>query len=242
MDLKGKIALVTGSGHRVGRSIALGMAERGCNIVLHYNSSVDKAEDSLHEIKARGVEAVAIQADLREQFELENMFVDIDTHFDRLDILVNSAAVMERMDLLEVDTTAWYRTMALNLRAPFFCIQEAARRMLPGEGAVINISDIAGLRPWASYPVHSISKAGIEMLTQVAAAALAPDIRVNGVAPGPVMKPEFLDDDRWKEIGAAVPLQRPGNADDVSRAVIFLCENDYITGETLVVDGGNKLL
>ncbi len=106
----------------------------------------------------------------------------------------------------------------------------------------INISDIAGLRPWASYPVHSISKAGVEMLTQVAAVAFAPDIRVNGVAPGPVMKPEFLDDDRWNEIGAALPLLRTGNAGDVSRAVIFLCENDYITGETLAVDGGNKLL
>ena len=198
MDLKGKIALVTGSGHRIGQSIAIGLAERGCNIVLHYNSSVDQANESLHEIKAQGVGAIAIQADLREQSELEKLFTDMDTRFDRLDILVNSAAIMERIDFLEVDTAAWYRTMALNLRAPFFCIQEAARRMLPGKGVVINISDIAGLRPWARYPVHSISKAGIEMLTQVSAAVFAPDIRVNGVAPGPVMKPEFLDDDRWK--------------------------------------------
>ena len=242
MKLKGKNALVTGSGHRVGRDIALELAKRGCNLILHYHSSDDKAQETLREIEACGVGAVSVKADLRDQFDLTGLFSAADSSFDRLDILVNSAAIMEKIDFRDVDGEAWYRSMALNLRAPFFCIQEATRRMLPGKGVVINISDIAGLRPWARYPVHSISKAGIEMLTQVAAAVFAPDIRVNAVAPGPVMKPEFLDDDRWKEIGEAVPLQRPGNAGDVSRAVIFLCENDYITGETLAVDGGNKLL
>ncbi len=242
MKLKGKNALVTGSGHRVGREIALGLAKRGCNLILHYHSSDEKAEETLREIEASGVRAISVQADLRDQFELKSLFSAADSSFDRLDILVNSAAIMEKLDFLDADADAWYRTMALNLRAPFFCIQEATRQMLPGKGVVINISDIAGLRPWASYPIHSISKAGVEMLTQVAAAAFAPDIRVNGIAPGPVMKPELLDDDRWNEIGATVPLQRSGNAGDVSRAVIFLCENDYITGETLVVDGGNMLL
>ncbi len=242
MKLMGKNALVTGSGQRVGREIALGLAKRGCNLILHYHSSDEKAAETLREIEACGVRAIAVQADLRDQLELKSLFSTADSSFDRLDILVNSAAIMEKIDFLAVDGDSWYRTMALNLRAPFFCIQESARQMLPGKGVVINISDIAGLRPWASYPVHSISKAGIEMLTQVAAAAFAPDIRVNAVAPGPVMKPDFLDDDRWNEIGAAVPLQRSGNAGDVSRAVIFLCENDYITGETLAVDGGNKLL
>lgn len=242
MKLMGKNALVTGSGQRVGREIALGLAKRGCNLILHYHSSGGKAAETLREIEACGVRAISVQADLRDQSELKSLFSTVDSSFNRLDILVNSAAIMEKIDFLDVDGDAWYRTMALNLRAPFFCIQEATRQMLPGKGVVINISDIAGLRPWASYPVHSISKAGVEMLTQVAAAAFAPDIRVNGVAPGPVMKPEFLDDDRWNEIGAALPLQRTGNAGDVSRAVIFLCENDYITGETLAVDGGNKLL
>jgi pteridine reductase len=242
MKLKGKNALVTGSGQRVGREIALGLAKQGCNLILHYHSSGEKAAETLREIEACGVRAISVQTDLRDQVELKSLFSTVDSSFNRLDILVNSAAIMEKIDFLDVDGDAWHRTMALNLRAPFFCIQEAIRRMLPGEGVVINISDVAGLRPWASYPVHSISKASIEMLTQVAAAAFAPNIRVNGVAPGPVMKPEFLDDDRWNEIGAAVPLQRTGNAGDVSRAVIFLCENDYITGETLVVDGGNMLL
>jgi NAD(P)-dependent dehydrogenase (short-subunit alcohol dehydrogenase family) len=227
MKLKGMNALVTGSGHRVGRDIALGLAKQGCNMILHYHSSDEKAQETLREIEACGVGAISFKADLRDQFELKSLFSAADSSFDRLDILVNSAAIMEKIDFLDVDSDAWYRTMALNIRAPFFCIQEAARQMLPGKGVVINISDIAGMRPWASYPVHSISKAGIEMLTQVAAAALAPDIRVNAVAPGPV---------------TAVPLQRPGKADDVSRAVIFLIENDYITGETLAVDGGNKLL
>ena len=241
MKLKGKNALVTGSGQRVGREIALGLAKRGCNLILHYHSSGKEAAETLREIEACGVRAISVQTDLRDQVELKSLFSTVDSSFNRLDILVNSAAIMEKIDFLDVDGDAWYRSMALNLRAPFFCIQEAARRMLPGKGVIINVSDIAGLRPWARYPVHSISKAGIEMLTQVAAVALAPDIRVNAVAPGPVMKPDFLDEERWKEIGAAVPLQRTGIAEDVSRAVTFLCENDYITGETLVVDGGNQL-
>ncbi len=241
MKLEGMNALVTGAGQRVGREIALGLAKQGCNLILHYYSSEGKAEETLREIEACGVTAISVQADLRKENELASLFSAADSCFDRLDVLVNSAAIMEKKPFLDVDRDDWFKTMALNLRAPFFCIQEAARQMLPGNGAVVNISDIAGLRPWANYPVHSISKAGVEMLTQVAAVAFAPDIRVNAVAPGPVMKPDFLDDDRWEEIGGAVPLQRTGTADDVSRAVIFLCENDYITGETLTVDGGNVL-
>lgn len=111
-----------------------------------------------------------------------------------------------------------------------------------GAGAIVNISDIAGLRPWRDYPVHSVSKAGLEMLTKVAARTYTPEVRVNAVAPGPVLKPGEMPDTRWQEIGNALPLHRCGNASDVARAVIFLLENDFITGETLVVDGGSQLI
>ena len=242
MDLMGKTALVTGGAHRVGRSIAMGLAREGCNIGLHYHSADQEALQTLRDLKEEGIQAHGIQADLRRSKDLQKLFQTIDTTFDRLDILINSAAIMEKVAFAEVEYDAWYRTMALNLRAPFFCIQGAAKRMRPEGGVVINISDIAGIRPWEAYPVHSISKAGVEMLTQVAAKALAPTIRVNAIAPGPVMKPEHMDDTRWDEIGAKAPLRRPGVADDVARAVIFLCEHDYITGETLAVDGGYQLI
>jgi len=131
----------------------------------------------------------------------------------------------------------------LNLRAPFLCIQRAAEIMErnPG-GSVVNISDIAGLRPQARFPVHSISKAGIEMLTRVAARALGPAIRVNAVAPGPVLKPEHMSSSRWGEIGAKLPLGTSGRPEDVVEAVMFLVQNPWITGETLVVDGGSQLV
>jgi pteridine reductase len=131
--------------------------------------------------------------------------------------------------------------MDLNLRAAFFCLQAAARRMQAGGGAIVNISDVAGQRPWSRYPIHSISKAGVDMLTRSAALALAPSVRVNGVAPGPVEKPSRMAEGRWAEIGRAVPLGRPGSGDDVAAAVVFLLQNDYLVGETIAVDGGDLI-
>jgi pteridine reductase len=160
-----------------------------------------------------------------------------------LDVLVNSAAIMQRIDFDEVGVEDWSSTINLNLRAPFFCIQHAARIMKRNHGGVIiNISDIAGLKPWPRFPVHSISKAGMEMLTRVAARTYAPEIRINAIAPGPVLKPDEMSDERWKQIGAKLPLGKPGNPAAIVEAVLFLIQNDAITGETLAVDGGDQLV
>lgn len=241
MNLRGKAAIVTGAAHRVGRALALALADHGCDVVLHFHQSGGEAARTAQEIAARGVRAFPVQADLRHDSGIAALFQAVDREFSALDILVQSAAVLEPVDLLAATPEDWSRTIDLNLRSLFFCLQQAARRMQTGGGAIVNISDQAALRPWRRYPIHSISKAGVEMLTRVAALALAPGIRVNAVAPGPVLKPTALADDRWAQIGRSLPLGRAGSPDDVARAMIFLLENEYITGETVVVDGGDQL-
>jgi pteridine reductase len=241
MDLAGRGALVTGGARRVGRAIALSLAERGCNLVVHFHQSSELASETAAQVCEMGVQALTIQADLSQMDGVHALFEAIDKSGFALDLLVNSAAVMQATNLLSATEADWQRTIDLNLRGAFFCLQQAARRMLERGGAIVNISDVAGLRPWGRFPIHSISKAGIEMMTRVAALALAPKIRVNAIAPGPILKPEGMDDRRWQEIASTLPLRRAGHALDVAQAVIFLFENDYITGETLVVDGGNQL-
>jgi NAD(P)-dependent dehydrogenase (short-subunit alcohol dehydrogenase family) len=159
-----------------------------------------------------------------------------------VDVLVNSAANMLAGGVQDLSRAEWQVALDLNLTAPFFCAQAAARSMQArGGGAIVNIADLSGLRPWARYPAHSVSKAGLVMATQVLAKALAPAIRVNAVAPGPVMKPEAWDEGRWQAVGGHTLLKRTGSGYDVARATLFLIEADYITGETLVVDGGRLI-
>lgn len=241
MDLKGRNALITGAAHRVGQVIALQLASKGVNILIHYHQSAAEAEETVQQARELGVKAQALQADLRSTNAIQEMFASVDQISSHLDILVNSAAVMDRTDILNVSPEDWDRVMELNLKAAFFCLQTAAQRMQAG-GAIVNISDIIGLRPWVGFPIHAISKAGIEMLTKAAALELAPTIRVNAVAPGPVLKPPGMSESRWLDIAVPSPLGVPGRPEDVARAVIFLLENDYITGETLVVDGGFQLV
>jgi NAD(P)-dependent dehydrogenase (short-subunit alcohol dehydrogenase family) len=141
----------------------------------------------------------------------------------------------------DVNPDDWERTININLRAPFFCIQKCVPLMQrQGAGVIVNISDIAGRQPWPRFPVHSLSKAGVEMLTAIAALKFGPKIRVNAIAPGPVLKPPHMSESGWQALGADLPLQRTGSAEDIARAVLFLVRNDYITGETLAVDGGNQ--
>ncbi len=243
MQLAGKTALVTGAAHRLGRAIALALAAEGCDVVVHFHHSADAAAATAAEIAALGVRALPIQADLSRLADIEALGGVIDRDVRGLDLLVNSAAVMLRSDLLQATEADWQRTIDLNLKAAFFVLQMAARCMRrQGGGAIINIADIAGLRPWKRFPIHAISKAGVLMLTQVAALALAPDIRVNAIAPGPVLKPDTMTVARWEEFSRGLPLRRAGTPQDVAQAVIFLAQNDYVTGETLIVDGGNQFI
>jgi pteridine reductase len=239
MELKGKVALVTGAGQRLGRLIALGMAQQGCSVMVHFHRSAGLARATADEAAGMGVEAAVAQADLNRHDGILELFEQVDARFQHLDFLVNSAAIMQAVDMLEASEDDWRRTIDLNLKGPFFCLQQAAIRMKAGGGgAIVNLSDLAGARPWRRFPIHSISKAGIEMLTRVAALALAPDVRVNAIAPGPVLKPDSLSTARWEQIGSRLPLGRAGRAEDVVAGIVFLLSNDYINGVTLHIDGG----
>jgi pteridine reductase len=241
MDLANRIALVTGSAHRVGKAIALELAAAGAQLVIHYHTSADAARETVAEIRALGRRAVALPADLSQPAQIHALFARAEAEFGALDVLVNSASIMETGDAATLSLEAWNRSLTVNLTAPFLCAQHAVRLMRSrGEGVIINIADGSALRPWATYPAHSVSKAGLVMLTQVLAKALAPAIRVNAVCPGPVLKPPDWDEARWARVGQNTLLKRTGSGYDVAHAVRCLIENDYITGETLVVDGGER--
>jgi NAD(P)-dependent dehydrogenase (short-subunit alcohol dehydrogenase family) len=241
MELQNSVALVTGGAHRVGRAVALALAEAGADLIIHYHSSSAAADATAQEIETMGRRVLAVQADLGDVDAIAPLFQAAEREFGRLDILVNSAAVFESLDFMDMTPEQWDRTLNVNLRAPAFCAQAAARLMLAGDGGhIINTADVIGLRPWPRYPHHSVAKAGLVMLTQVLAGALAPTIQVNAIAPGPVLKPEAMSEERWQAIGAASLLGRPGQVADVAHAVLFLVTSNYITGEVLVVDGGSR--
>jgi pteridine reductase len=239
VHLQNKNCLITGGAHRVGKAIALELAHAGANILIHYYNSEQAAQETVAEIENIGVQAWALKADLSQPAQIETLFAGISAKCGSLDVLVNSASIMETGDARTLPLEAWNRSLAVNLTAPFLCAQHAARLMLNG-GIIINITDGSALRPWATYPAHSVSKAGLVQLTQVLAKTLAPNIRVNAVSPGPVLKPPDWEDGRWERVAQGTLLKRTGSSYDVARAVRFLVENDFITGETLVVDGGER--
>jgi NAD(P)-dependent dehydrogenase (short-subunit alcohol dehydrogenase family) len=242
MDLDDRVALVTGAGVRVGAALAQGLAEAGCHVALHYHRSRGPAGETAATVRATGREAALLQADLTDAVAARDLADRVLKAFGRLDIVINSAAVMERQPIEAVTPASWDRTFQINLRAPFFVVQGAIEVLRRARGHVINIADVAAYRPWPAYVPHSASKAGLVMLTRALARALAPDVQVNAVAPGPVLLPADWGDDEMRQTVARVPLGRLGHPDDVVSAVRYLLgAGDYVTGTTLVVDGGELL-
>jgi len=250
MKLNNKVALVTGSAHRVGKAIALALARQGVHIVVHYGASEGPARETVKEIKSLGVDALAVRADLRNPDAIASLFEAMQERFDRLDILVNSAASFVKQPFDEIGLDDWKDAFQTNLRAPFLLSQRAARLMRAVErpasepALIVNIADLSGMFAWRGYVQHGVSKAGLIHLTYVMARELAPDIRVNAIAPGLILPPPGMDPDgaRWQQMGQSVPLQRPGHPDDIGDTVIFLARSDYITGALIPVDGGEHLL
>lgn len=242
MQPAGRVALVTGAGRRLGRAIAAGLAERGMRLALHHHASAEGAESLRDEIRRAGGEAECFAADLRDAAAARTLPERVAGHFGALDVLVNSAAVMHRLNLAETTPEAWNEILDLNLRALFFTAQGAAPHLRRARGRLINIADLAGVDPWPAYAAHSVSKAGVVMLTRVLARELAPEVTVNAIAPGAVLVPDEYDERRRRELAASTPLGRLGLPDDVVDAVRYLVEHGgYVTGHTLVVDGGRSL-
>jgi pteridine reductase len=243
MNLHSSTALVTGGARRVGKAIALALAREGARVVITYNTSIDQAAATVAEINRSGGQAAAFQCDQRDLTAIDRLFGQLRQEFDRLDLLVNSAAIMERQPVLDITPDDWARAMDTNLRGPFFIAQAAAKWMIEtGQpGNIVNIADMSALQPWPSYLTHTISKSGIVAMTKTLARALAPSMRVNAIAPGAVLKPEDWEDKRWHKMIATLPVQHGGSAEDVAEAVLFCVRSEFMTGQLIVLDGGRSL-
>jgi pteridine reductase len=241
VELKGRVALVTGAGTRVGRVIALALGRAGMSVAVHYAGSEKGARATAADIMRGGSEARTLPGDLVDPATGPRLIEHTVKVFGSLDVLVNSAAVMLRTPVGEVLVEDWDAMFALNLRAPFFLCQAAARVMGERGGAIVNIADLAAFETWRGYVPHSITKAGILQMTRGLAHALAPKIRVNAIAPGAVLLPEGPNQDLAEKLIATTPLGRIGTPEDVAQAVLYLLAADYVTGETLIVDGGRHV-
>jgi len=235
------LALVTGAAHRLGRAFGLALARQGYAILLHYHRSAEKAAATAEEIRALEMPVYLARADLGNLTNLYSLFSTLDALPHRLKVLVNSAAVMPRGDVRTLSADDFDAAIALNLRAPLLCAQEAAKRMAEG-GLIVNVTDVGAQKAWSGFPAYTVSKAGLESLTRLLARSLAPSIRVNAIAPGLVLPSEYVSQEEWKRLVERLPLKRPASLDEIASALEFLLENEYITGQTIVVDGGYSLL
>jgi len=238
-----QVALVTGAGRRIGREIALGLGRAGATVVVNYNESWDEAQATVHEIKACGVDAVALQADVGRPAQVRRMFHKVGRKFGQLDLLVNNAAIFFPVKWDHLTEQHWDRILSVNLKGPFFCAQEAAKLMQRRNcGQIINISSIGGLQAWPQYMHYCSSKVGLIMLTRCLAKALAPDIRVNSIAPGTILFPGEKRSPMTKSVIRSTPLRKAGCAEDIARMVLHLaCHGDFITGQIFPVDGGKSI-
>jgi NAD(P)-dependent dehydrogenase (short-subunit alcohol dehydrogenase family) len=241
MELQGRTAIVTGAGHRVGRALALALGGRGMRVVVHYNATADGARETVRAIESAGGEAVAVGADLTNVDEIPRVVDAAVSQFGSLDVLVNSAAIMVRLPFGEIRADQWDRTMDLNLRGPFFLTQAAAPHLRKARGVVVNIADLAAFETWPAYIPHGISKSGVAYLTRALANVLAPEVRVAAIAPGTVLLPEGWTEEDAARLRKTTPLAREGSPEDVARTMLFILDSDYLTGETIIVDGGRHV-
>ena len=242
MEARGRpVALVTGGGIRIGRAIALGLAEIGYDLVIHYRTSEARAAEVADGAARLGGCAHTVQADLSLEADAVRLAGVARDRFGRLDLLVNSASTFVAADLLAVTADEWDGVMAVNLRAPFLVVRETADLLRAARGSIVNVVDLSALRPWTTHPAHSVAKAGLLHLTRVMARRLAPEVRVNAIAPGVVLPPAHFSDADIERARERVPLGRIGTPGDVVAAVRFLAGAAYVTGEVIAVDGGAGL-
>ena len=231
------LALVTGAAHRLGKVFALALAHQGIDLLLHYHQSFDAARQTQTEVESLGRRATLLQADLTDPVQIQSLV----SAFDSLQILVNSAAFMPSGNVDALTLQNWDTALDLNLRAPFLLAQECSKKMTDG-GLIVNITDVGAQKAWSRYPSYTVSKAGLESLTRILARALAPKIRVNAIAPGFVLQSDIVADEEWQRLINRIPLKRPARTDEIASALEFLLQNEYITGQTIVIDGGYSLI
>jgi len=244
MELRGRWALITGAARRVGRAIARELAVHGASVVVHYHTSADEAGAAVAELRGLGVEAIALAADLADAAAVAALADAAEARTGGIAVLVNSASNYLRRAFDDLDEAVWDASLDVNLKAPYLLATRLGRAMRArGEGAIVNIADWTGERPYPDYLPYCVSKAGLVSLTRGLARALAPSVRVNAVAPGPVLLPEDFTPAQADAVRRATPLQRIGTAEDVARCVRFLvAEAAYTTGALIHVDGGRGIV
>jgi len=244
MNLTGKTALVTGAAKRVGREIALGLARRGANIVVHYNTSAAEARQAVTEIRKLGVDAVAVKADQSDAGQVKRAVAQAVRKLGEIDVLVASAAVYKKTPFDTLTEADWNLHIDANLKGPFLFSLEVGRRLKQGKrpGKIILFADWAAIRPYANYLPYCVSKAGVICLAKSLAKALGPRVQVNAIAPGPILLPPDMTDAERQAVVDATVVKRVGSPRDIVNTVLFLIEgSDFITGHTLMVDGGRLI-
>jgi NAD(P)-dependent dehydrogenase (short-subunit alcohol dehydrogenase family) len=238
VELNGRTVLVTGGARRIGRAVCLALAQRGARVAIHCNESEDEARETARQCPG----SVVVSADLRNLDAAAQVLEEVEQRCGGIDVLVNNASVYEARDPAEIDEEAWDRALEVNLKAPFFLARDCAMRMRGrGGGVIVNLTDALVGQPYPRYLPYFAAKAGLEAATKGLAKAFAPEVRVNAVAPGPVLLPDGSDAGYEAQVRAATPLGRIGGPDAIVSAVIFLILNDFVTGASLRVDGGRSI-
>ncbi|HLF72997.1 MAG TPA: SDR family oxidoreductase [Anaerolineales bacterium] len=237
------LALVTGGAHRLGKVFALTLARQGYDILLHYHSAEEAALQTQSEIESLGRRALLARANLTDPVQIQSIIYRLDPLLkeSRFEVLVNSAAFMPSGNTESLSLENWDISLDLNLRAPFLLAQQCARKMVAG-GLIVNITDMGAQKAWSRYPSYTVSKAALESLTKILARAFAPEIRVNAIAPGFVLQSKIVPSEEWERLIKRVPLRRAARVEEIASALEFLLKNEYITGQTIVVDGGYSLV
>jgi len=242
--LQGKSALVTGAARRIGREIALALAKAGADVAITYRTSQIEAAQTVREIEAMGCRAEAIECDVRSEASVKQAVAATTARFERLDLLVNNAAVFESAALDQISLEQWDAIFETNTRGPFLLAREALAHLRAVHGRVVNIGSLGGIHPWAGHAHYCASKAALHMLTLTMAKAFAPQVSVNCVAPGRIEFDRIELDaptggNSAAHFAARTPMQRNGTADDVAQAVLFFATGpSFITGQIVAVDGG----
>jgi pteridine reductase len=226
---------------RVGRAIALGLAEAGFDVVVNYHGSEEAATEVAALVAGMGRRCLPVRADVASGLEVEALATAVQDRFGQLDLLVNSASIFREIPLAEVDEEEWDQVMGVNLKGPFLTVRALSELLTASGGNVVNLVDLGAFQPWVRYPHHAVSKAALLHLTRVQARSLAPRVRVNAIAPGAVLVPDAATPQEREASRERSALQVLGSPDDVVRTVLFLDRSPFITGEVIVVDGGALL-